>query len=204
MLLDVLPALLEQNGGGVQLLVCGRANSSDSYAARCAQQMTALCAKYPNQFWASPHTYFDHGQLATLGADFGVMPSLYEPCGLVREEFFAAGTPLICSTVGALMERVKPYDTDSKSGEGLLFSAHSHGSLLEALQTALRLYHDTPHYEALRANAHAAACDVADTAWTWQCELQRLRACLTGVSDRQLEWSGEMLEGGHMGGRVAV
>ena len=36
--------------------------------------------------------YFEDGLLASLGADFGVMPSLYEPSGLVREEFFAAGT----------------------------------------------------------------------------------------------------------------
>ena len=93
LLLDVLPALLF--GGGelenCQMLVCGQADPSDSYAQRCAAQMRALRAAYPLQFWAQPDRFFAEGALASLGADFGLMPSLFEPCGLVREEFFSAG-----------------------------------------------------------------------------------------------------------------
>ena len=52
-------------------------------------------------------------------------------------------------------------------------------ALLDALGRALTLYRADGgrHYAALRANAHAAACDVSDTAWHWRCELTRLRAC---------------------------
>ena len=98
------------------------------------------------------------------------MPSLYEPSGLVREEFFAAGTPLICSSAGGLRERVEPYDEVTRRGAGVLVSSHTHSSLLDALQRATRLFDQSVHYEALRANAHAAARDIADTAWHWQCE----------------------------------
>ena len=89
LLLDVLPALLF--GGGelenCQMLVCGQADPADAYAQRCAVQMRALRAAYPLQFWAQPDRFFEEGALASLGADFGLMPSLFEPCGLVREEF---------------------------------------------------------------------------------------------------------------------
>ena len=54
-------------------------------------------------------------------------------------------------------------------------------ALLGALHSALELYRQPDHYAALRANAHAAAADVADTAWHWQGELQRLRACRAAV-----------------------
>ena len=30
------------------------------------------------------------------------MPSLFEPCGIVQDEFFAAGTPVIAFSTGGL------------------------------------------------------------------------------------------------------
>lgn len=105
------------------------------------------------------------------------MPSLYEPSGLVREEFFAAGTPLVCSSAGGLGERVVAYSEGSRSGTGILFHSHTHGSLLAALQHAIALYARPLHYDTLRANAHAAASEIADTARHWLCEIERLLAC---------------------------
>lgn len=176
LLLDCFPALFQACRGHVQLLVCGLADPSDAYARRCAEQMAQLRASYPNQFWAAPHVYFDQGPLASVGADFGVMPSLYEPSGLVREEFFAAGTPLVCSVAGALRDRVDTYDEARRTGTGVCYEVHTHSSLLSALQRAAVLYSQPADYSVLRANAHAAACDMADTAWHWSCEIQRLLA----------------------------
>eukprot|EP00966_Prymnesium_polylepis_P334193 7389588-Prymnesium_polylepis.2 len=172
------------------------------------------------------------GELASVAADFGVMPSLFEPCGLVREEFFAAGaaptrcddqsaararfvrrlrrsagkslsrrtasgvrarrtahgaphstyapcagTPLVASNTGGLADHVKPYCEADGTGAGLVFDGHAHTALLTQLERALALYADLRHYAALRQNAHAAACDVGQTAAFWEAELQRLRAC---------------------------
>ena len=178
LLLDCVPALLEHAGGRVQLLVCGQADGGDAYGQRCAAQMRALRHAHPRHFWAAPWRYFTDGALACAGADFGLMPSAYEPCGLVREEFFAAGTPLVCSDTGGLRDRVANYVEASGRGAGIVFGAHTHRSLLDALQRALRLYADRDHYAALRANAHDAACDVGETAWRWEVELHRLCACL--------------------------
>lgn len=183
LLLDCVPALLHATGGRAQLLVCGRADRQDAYAMRCAAQMRQLAAAYPLHFWAAPHIYFDDGPLASLAADFGVMPSLFEPSGLVREEFFAAGTPLLCSSAGGLYERVREYDRTTQRGAGIRFEGHTHNALLAALTTAVALFEEDSgeHYRALRRNAHDAACDVSETAWHWRCELHRLRACQVGM-----------------------
>ena len=173
LLLDCFPALFQACGGCVQLLVGGLADLSDTYGRRCAEQMHQLRTAYPKHFWAAPHTYFDQGSLASIGADFGLMPSLYEPSGLVREEFFAAGTPLVCSVAGALRDRVAAYDESTRAGTGIRYEAHTHSCLLSALLRAVALYSQSDDYSALRANAHAAACDMADTAWHWSCEIQR-------------------------------
>ena len=161
----------------MQVLVCGAADPADSYAKRCAEQMASLRTAYPEHFWAAPHEYFEDGALASLGADFGVMPSRYEPSGLVREEFFAAGTPLVCSSTGGLAERVAAYDEARRTGTGILFTEHTHSCLLGALMNAIQLYGQNEHYAALRANAYKSACDVSETAWHWQCEIERLLAC---------------------------
>ena len=120
----------------------------------------------------------------SVGADFGVMPSLFEPCGLVREEFFAGGTPLVAANTGGLGDRIVPFREEDGSGSGLLFDGHTHTALLRQLERALALYASPHHYATLRQNAYAAACDIRETACYWQCELQRLRAC---IAARQCE-----------------
>ena len=45
--------------------------------------MASLQATYPDHFWADPATFFEDGALASVAADFGLMPSLFEPSGLV-------------------------------------------------------------------------------------------------------------------------
>jgi glycogen synthase len=114
--------------------------------------------------------------LASLAADFGVMPSLYEPSGLVREEFFSAGTPLVCSIAGGLRDAVEAYDKELTTGAGVVFSTFTHNSLLTALQKAIHLWKEEDHYASLRRNAHYAACDISLTAGHWLCEIEKLRA----------------------------
>ena len=43
---------------------------------------------------AAQGAYFEEGLFVSAAADFGLMPSLYEPSGLVGEEFLSAGNPV--------------------------------------------------------------------------------------------------------------
>lgn len=81
----------------------------DPYAASCANRMYFLKNKYPNQFWAAPEEFFTDGALVNRGTDFGLMPSLFEPGGIVQHEFFVGGTPVIAFKTGGLKDSVIEY-----------------------------------------------------------------------------------------------
>lgn len=78
----------------------------DPYAAQCAWSMQALRRQYPRRLWADPNEFFTDGALVNLGSDFGLMPSLFEPSGVVQQEFFAGGTPVIAFKTGGLKDSV--------------------------------------------------------------------------------------------------
>ena len=78
----------------------------DPYSAQCAHKMWHLKAKYPNSFWAAPEEFFMDGALVNRGSDFGLMPSLFEPGGIVQHEFFVGGTPVVAFKTGGLKDSV--------------------------------------------------------------------------------------------------
>lgn len=46
--------------------------------------MKHLAYKYPKCFWSNPDAFFTDGPLANIGSDFALMPSLFEPGGIVQ------------------------------------------------------------------------------------------------------------------------
>ena len=83
MILDAAEHVIKSNGGKLQILVGGPANPRDPYAAGCAHKMWDLRNRYPNSFWADPNAFFTDGSLLNRGADFALMPSVFEPGGIV-------------------------------------------------------------------------------------------------------------------------
>ncbi|OBF18890.1 glycosyltransferase family 4 protein [Mycobacterium sp. ACS4331] len=98
----------------------------------------------------------DHSQLLTLlhRADAAVLPSHYEPFGIVALEAAATGTPLVTSNVGGLGEAVIDGDT------GLSFPPRD----VAALAAAVRATLDDPASAQQRAEA-ARARLTGDFAW---------------------------------------
>lgn len=87
MILHAVDELIAHTGGKIQILVGGPANYKDEYSARCARHMLELKTRHPWCFWASPNDFFTDGPMCNLGADFGLMPSLFEPGGIVQVSF---------------------------------------------------------------------------------------------------------------------
>lgn len=79
--------------------------------------------------------------LIEAGADFFVMPSLFEPCGLNQMYSQAYGTIPLTSRVGGLVDTVTDADDQPAAGTGLTFPATADG-LADALQRALKLFAD--------------------------------------------------------------
>jgi starch synthase len=99
--------------------------------------MWSLRAKYPHCFWAAPEEFFTDGSLVNRGTDFGLMPSVFEPGGIVQHEFFVGGTPVIAFKTGGLKDSVIEFLWDSEQGCGYTFESHKAGDFIFAIERAI-------------------------------------------------------------------
>nr|PIL98945.1 putative glycogen synthase [Toxoplasma gondii COUG] len=187
LIVELAENLIRRYNGRVQILVGGMANWNDGYAARCANQMMDLRARFPHSFWADPGEFFCNGALVNLGADFGLMPSLFEPGGIVQHEFFIAGTPVVAFRTGGLKDTVREGSVtpglgggkisveSARQNNGFTFDAYTAGDFLFAIERALRVFSDRAKYEQLRANARASVVSCEESARAWLGEFARLR-----------------------------
>ena len=76
------------------------------------------------------------------GADFFLVPSRYEPCGLTQMYSQRYGTVPVVHSVGGLKDTVQPWDFQRQEGTGLSFEAYEASALHEALENGLFLYGD--------------------------------------------------------------
>ena len=87
-------------------------------------------------------------------ADFFLMPSIFEPCGLNQIYSLAYGTLPIVRKVGGLKDTVIDYDDDREHGNGFGFNDPSPEELLSCLRRTLILYlEDQDEILRLRRNA---------------------------------------------------
>jgi glycogen(starch) synthase len=98
-LLDALPALRRRHPG-LRLIVAGTGSYADQLQARARTRRVARGVEWAG-FVAEDH-------LARLfrAADAAVVPSLYEPFGIVALEAAATNTPLVVSETGGLQDLV--------------------------------------------------------------------------------------------------
>jgi starch synthase len=87
------------------------------------------------------------------GADFFLMPSLYEPCGLNQMYSLKYGTIPIVRPVGGLKDTVANYDAESQTGTGFVMASHAPDALLDAVDRGLAVYRDRGAWIALRRRA---------------------------------------------------
>jgi starch synthase len=92
--------------------------------------------------------------LIEAGADFFVMPSIFEPCGLNQMYSQAYGTVPIASRVGGLVDTVTDADENPQTGTGLMCDPNA-ASLRDALQRALKLHADPKRYAAVQQRGMA-------------------------------------------------
>lgn len=76
------------------------------------------------------------------GADFFLMPSKSEPCGLSQLIAMRYGTIPIVRETGGLVDTVLPLDVETLEGRGFTFKAYNAHDMLGAIDRALGFYHD--------------------------------------------------------------
>lgn len=147
----------------------------EPYSAGCAHKMWHLRNKYPNCFWAAPEEFFTDGSLVNRGADFGLMPSVFEPGGIVQHEFFVGATPVVAFKTGGLKDSVIEYNWDNETGSGFTFESHTTGDFIFAMERAVGTFLNKQKYNKLRDNAFKATMDGEVVSKAWLNEFYRLR-----------------------------
>ena len=138
---------------GGQLLIMG-AGDAQTEALR-----TALVLAFPGRVASYP---FDEKfvRMGFAAADFLLMPSRFEPCGLSQLIAQRYGTlPLVTST-GGLADTVRDLRDDPVHGDGLIIRAIASISLSRAVADAIKGYH---HPQALPLARRAAM--TKDSSW---------------------------------------
>jgi starch synthase len=124
--------------------------------AEFSRKLFALARRWPSRLW------FNCGYEETLahnviaGSDMALLPSRYEPCGLVQLYAQRYATIPIAHRTGGLADTIEPFDPATARGTGVMFQRPTVRHLTDAVITALHWF-DTPELWArLVANAMRA------------------------------------------------
>jgi starch synthase len=148
---DILAHCLERVlSWNVQVVLLG---SGDREAE---QFFSSLSQRRPDRFraWIG----FDDGQAHRIeaGADFFVMPSRFEPCGLNQMYSLRYGTLPIVRETGGLADTIHNYRQETGDGNGFVFQDLTPDALADTIGWALATWHQRPgHIEAMRHHAMA-------------------------------------------------
>lgn len=144
----LIPALQQFLRHHVQVVIVG---SGDP---QLAEQLTALAQLHPNKL-VFINAYDDRlAHLVEAGADFFLMPSLFEPCGLNQMYSLAYGTLPIVRTVGGLKDTVVDWNHGVKKATGFCFDEPTDMALLDTLRRSLiHFIQDKPEFIQIQRNA---------------------------------------------------
>jgi len=144
----LLPALEQFLKHRIQVVLVGTGERS------IARELERLATLYPDKL-KFINAYNDElAHLVEAGADFFLMPSVFEPCGLNQIYSLSYGTLPIVRGVGGLKDTVIDYDSDPQQATGFIFSDPSDKDLLNMLRRVLLLYLEQPEeIEHLRQHA---------------------------------------------------
>jgi starch synthase len=142
----LLGALAEMLASDMQFVLLG---SGDPHYERAVQD---LAKRFPSKL--AVRIGFDHGLSHRIeaGADFFVMPSLYEPCGLNQMYSLRYGTVPIVRVTGGLDDSVVDISEDDTRANGIKFAEFSVRALAKAIRKALVLYGEPKLLEYYRQN----------------------------------------------------
>lgn len=152
LVLEALPRLLSQS---VQICLLG---AGDAWQERAFSEATG---RHPDQLAITLGLNEPLAHLIEAGADFFLMPSRYEPCGLNQLYSQRYGTLPIVRAVGGLVDTVSPYVPGSQTATGFRFEDLTPEALFEAVSLALHLYRSSP--EEIRAMVKRAMAQ--DLGW---------------------------------------
>lgn len=107
----------------------------------CEDEINTLQSKLPN-FRAKIGYSENLSHLIEAGADFFLMPSLYEPCGLNQMYSELYGTLPIVRRTGGLADTVQNYNQETGDGTGFMFDSLTPQSVYDTIGWAVWAYYN--------------------------------------------------------------
>jgi starch synthase len=131
----------------IQLIVLGNGEKW------CEDEIKSLESKLPNM-----RAYIGYSErlshLVESGADFFLMPSRYEPCGLNQMYSLIYGTLPIVRRTGGLADTVQNYDEKTGDGTGFMFDLLTPQSVYDTVGWAVYAYFNKrEHIEKMKKRA---------------------------------------------------
>jgi starch synthase len=128
------------------------------------RQFKALAARYPGK--VAVRLGYDNALSHRIeaAADFYLMPSRFEPCGLNQLYSLRYGAIPIVRAVGGLDDSVVDLNESEERANGIKFSESTVGALTHAIRKALALYEVPQLMAHYRANGMAADFSCQNTA----------------------------------------
>lgn len=147
LLLEALPEMLATK---LQFVLLGNGTPD------CEKTFQVLSEQFPSQF--AMRTGFDEALSHRIeaAADFFVMPSRFEPCGLNQMYSLRYGTIPIVRATGGLDDTVIDVREDAGKANGIKFHNYSATALVKAVRKALVLYAEPELFQQFRSNAMSA------------------------------------------------
>lgn len=112
----------------------------------------ALAQRHPGKIAVCVRLDEAMSHLVEAGADFFLMPSLFEPCGLNQMYSQAYGTVPLVSRVGGLVDTVTDIEATPTEGTGIMFPPTQDG-FDRGLRRALTLFADKAKYADVQRRA---------------------------------------------------
>ncbi|MDR3762459.1 MAG: glycogen synthase GlgA [Acidobacteriota bacterium] len=152
-----LIALAADRMAHLDLRVCVLGSGDKTYE----ELFRRLARQYPARFAARFGYDNEMAHKIEAGADFFLMPSRYEPCGLNQIYSLKYGTVPIVRATGGLDDTIEPYDERTGKGTGFKFHPYTPEALLDSVQAALATFAKPKSWRKLMLNGMAR-----DFRWT--------------------------------------
>ena len=140
--LDLLASIIEPilEDMRVQFVILGSGDKGLEY------YFGGLPSRYPGKIGSFIGYNNELSHWIEAGADFFVMPSIYEPCGLNQIYSLKYGTLPIVRATGGLDDTVEQYDEKSGEGTGFKFWEISSQALYYSVGWAVSTFYDRPQH----------------------------------------------------------
>ena|GEM_PF-49317 len=140
LLIEGIRAVLEKYPSTQWVILGSEPDPEEGKAKVYEPALQRLMEEYPGRVAAMLTFNEPLSRRIYAGADFLVVPSRFEPCGLVQQYAMHYGSIPIVHGTGGLEDTVEDANVYLGTGTGIKFGLLSKNNLIQAIQKALKLY----------------------------------------------------------------